>query len=323
LIGSRQRVPPPFGQAENGLLVFVKDGKVVTFDPASQVERPLVVGLEGINDPAWSLDGMRLAFLRREGRGDRLVFVDRDGGHTVFGDATLVGIDPDSVTWSPSGREVLLVAGPEPSRAFYTVDALDGEVSMLTIDDPNVEAFWRPPDGRDLLISTKGRTAGIYVFSMENETMTLLRQGDAEEIRPRGWSPDGRRAVLSTTFDAALGFRTLIIDVATGDTVMINAGAGRLSNDGTRVAAYHVLDDKAYLCVAQVSDGRCHYVGDRHFEPDIFHGDGLSWSPDDEWVVVFPATGTEVVLIDPDGVDNDMVIPADGAASWQRAADPP
>ena len=51
VVGSRQRLPPPFGPASNGLVTFMRNGDIYTFDPESRVEVPVVTGPEIDFDP--------------------------------------------------------------------------------------------------------------------------------------------------------------------------------------------------------------------------------------------------------------------------------
>ena len=82
-VGSQRRVPPPFGPAENGLVAFVRGGDIFTYDPVTRLEMPLVADPDEDLDPAWSLDGTRVAFVRRRSDGDVIGFVDRDGGRPI------------------------------------------------------------------------------------------------------------------------------------------------------------------------------------------------------------------------------------------------
>jgi dipeptidyl aminopeptidase/acylaminoacyl peptidase len=315
-VGSRGRVPPPFGQADNGLITYMRGGEIFTFDPSSGLEVPLVTGFEMDLDPTWSLDGTRLAFIRETGSGSSMGFVDRNGGRPILS-SPLQRIDSDSVAWSPDGRNLAVAAGPEGSQDFYIIDTFTGQVSELALNKPALEPYWRPPDGRELLYLSQGPEPGLRLYSLDDASDTLVASIPGDEMRPRGWSPDGERVVYATTNGASRWFQTHILDLAAGDAVRIDAGAGRLSNDGTRVAAYRLFGQTFFMCVADAAGGPCVPVGGPA-EPDPTHGDALNWSPDDEWVIVYPRAGGQVLLIDPDGKEADIEIAADGAGSWQR-----
>ena len=64
-VGSRPRLPAPFGPAVNGLVAYAENGDIWTVDPVTG-EREAIVTLPGADKaPRWSRDGTRVAFLRR------------------------------------------------------------------------------------------------------------------------------------------------------------------------------------------------------------------------------------------------------------------
>ena len=115
--------------------------------------------------------------------------------------------------------------------------------------------------------------------------------------------------------------RTYIVDVATGETTLVDVAFGRLSNDGRRIAGLQRTGTRIWICVADIAGGPCDRIGQEAQAPDPTYFGGLQWSPDDEWIVTHPANGDPVALLDPDG---GRVIepswPAEGLDSWQRAA---
>ena len=320
-VGSRQQVPPPFGLASNGLVTFTRGGDILTFDPSSGIEAPLLPGPETDIDPTWSLDGTRVAFIRQTANGDVMGFVDRDGGRPVFSSESWHPIDMDSVAWSPDGRGVGFAGGPDGAQDFYFVDAFTGRASRLPLTNPVLDPVWRPPDGRELMYLSDGPEPGLWLYSLDDDSQKKIVAQSGEDLRPRGWSPDGKRFVYTTTTETDPWFTTDIVDVASGEKVHFDAGPGRLSNDGTRVVAYRLINEAFFLCVADAAGGPCFTFGGPRAEPDPTHGDALNWSPDDQWVITDPGrAGSEVVLVDPAGIKDDVVLAADGAGSWQRRA---
>ena len=319
LVGSRPRLPPPFGPAQNGLVVVSRDGDIIAVDPVTGAETPIVAGPEFDLDPTWSLDGTRLAFIRRSPTFDRIGFVDRDGARLVLSGRKVFEIDTDSVSWSPDGRGVAVFAG-----SYYFVDATTGQVSQLPLVSPELEVFWRPPDGRELVYRSVGEGwRGLVLYSLQSGTATRLVQDTGPQIRPRGWSPDGQRFVYHTVDANDRPLATYVYDMETRKTDEIDAAAGRLSNDGTRIAGYRYEGGIGILCVASADGiGECKPVGSSKHESDVTHGDALNWSPNDEWIIVYPLAGNHVILVDPDGDEPDVEIPADGAGSWQRVPGP-
>ena len=65
IAGSRPRLPAPFGLAANGIVAYGSGGDIYTVDPETGSRRAIVTGPTDDHDPRFSLDGTKVAFLRR------------------------------------------------------------------------------------------------------------------------------------------------------------------------------------------------------------------------------------------------------------------
>ena len=83
-VGSRRRLPAPFGPARNGLVAYAQGGSVYTIDPATSTVRTVATG-DGVSvDPYFSLDGTKVLFERRGVTNGTLVFAaDVDGNNVI------------------------------------------------------------------------------------------------------------------------------------------------------------------------------------------------------------------------------------------------
>ena len=82
-VGSRPRVPAPFGPAVNGLVAYAENGDIWTVDPVTG-DRKAIVSLDGAYEaPRFSRDGTRLAFLRGAGGRDSIAIAHADGSGLV------------------------------------------------------------------------------------------------------------------------------------------------------------------------------------------------------------------------------------------------
>jgi len=328
LVGS-PKVPEPFGLAGNGLVAYARGGDIHTVDPATGTRAAIVAGPELDHDPRWSLDGTRLAFLRENknaGPRTQIVIVDADGdGPRVVASEPLFLVDSDSVRWSPDGGSIVLIHSVNGAPRISLVDTDNGALRTLPVTRfEGLEVFWRPPDGRELLItSTHGSSLGLSVVSMDDLTVRVipLDPDEREWLRAMGWTPDGTRILAHHTAPSSERLQTSVIDPDSGAATVLDVEFGHVSNDGTRVAGLTNDPGKPHVvCVVDVGGGPCVPISDVRSAPDGTHGEALQWSPDDEWIVVEPVQGTAPVLLDPDG-EGSAPGPAwvsQGAESWQR-----
>lgn len=318
-VGSRQRLPPPFGLAANGVVAYALNGDVFTVDPVSGARRGIATGPEMDREPRWSLDGTRVVFVRTMGEAVRLVIARLDRPEEVVATTDdLVDIDTDSISWSPDGRWISVAS--EHTGTLFVVDARTGELTPLDIDYFFLEAYWRPASGHQLLfLGGTEADHSLFVVDIDTDTVTEAARPARPDglLRPNGWTPDGRRVIYTRGDATGERVRTHILDVTTGEETVIDAGFGHVSNAGDRLLA---LDDDGRMCIADIRGGPCVRVANAFPAYGGGHAAGASWSPDDEWIISRLEDGG-VRLIDPDGVSLDQ--PSwltDGAESWQRLA---
>ena len=332
-VGSRPRLPAPFGPAVNGLVAYAELGEIWTVDPVTG-ERKAIVTVPGANNsPRWSRDGTRVAFLRVAAGGQSLGITNADGsGMVVSAGPSFVEADPDSISWSPDGRFVAVVAnagsamvlGSPTRRAIYLVDTTSGEVRDLDTPGVDVEPYWRPPDGRQLMYvaRTGADDRGLFIVDIENPDVDPVPILEPEaNLRPGGWTPNGERFVVHH-WPGEVDPWTSFLDPETGKDERLPIAYGRVSNDGTRIVGYEDFSGEPVLCVMSLPGGDCAPIATGDRVPDWEHTAGLQWSPDDRWVVVYPREGRlGWLLLDPEGGPPVTPVWSErGVESWQRLA---
>ena len=107
-VGSRPRLPAPYGRAANGLIAYDAEGDIYSLDPMTGQTAALVTGPAFDARPIFSRDGTRFAFARAgEGRNALLFVANADGTNMIQVTPELLdefGPYHDAWSFSPDGR---------------------------------------------------------------------------------------------------------------------------------------------------------------------------------------------------------------------------
>lgn len=317
--GSQPRPAPMLGQAANGLVAYATDGDIFAVDPANGSRRAVITGETQDHSPHFSLDGMRMLFLRGDGTLDVPVIADADGRNPrVTNTPGISNIYPDSIVWSPDGRTVALLAAVDGVSTIHLIDAVDGTITVPSIDYQDGEINWRPPDGRAFMFTEGSEYDERLVrYSLDTGKVDVLVPAPAGgDIRGAGWTADGTRLAYYAGGLQTAG--TYVIDLASGRSTALEVGYGELSNDGRRVVGLRDDGNGTYLCVVPVEGGSCAPITANFDGP---WGWNYRWSPDDTAILTTRSDGAELAL-DPDGgaTQAQPAWMADGGKSWQRRA---
>ena len=136
----QQKLPPPFGVARNGSMLYGSGGDIYRLDPTTGVSTAIVTGPETDQVPMYSRDGTRFAFFRQTGTGPtiyQLVVANSDGtGQRV------VSTDPVtfdySINWSADGRSMIL-DDIHVSRRQHRDQRIPPRPERRGLDDRSVE----------------------------------------------------------------------------------------------------------------------------------------------------------------------------------------
>jgi len=342
LIGSRPRLPAPFGLAAAGQLAFDSNGDIFVAAPDGTGLRALIAGPDGAVErgATWSRDGTRLAYSSGSAQIPLGLWVaDADGrsAHKVSGDLRILLDRGPAATWSPDGRFLAFAA----SGKLYVVNA-DGSDPPRLLGDDSLERYdpaWSPTG---TLIAFRGGQsavdpmAAVYVIRPDGQGVTKVSESGAGH----DWSPDGTRLVYGvaaeplgdihmSTFDGTTWTETILVG-GPGDDVM-----PRWSNEGTRVVFLRCLGP-GRACLLHV------VAAESGASPDLIADEEESlgfaqpcWSPDDRFVAALTSASpgvdqqgladARVVLILVDEGGSGVSFPAPringvDACSWQRLA---
>jgi Tol biopolymer transport system component len=233
IVGSPPRLPPPFGLAGNGLLVY-DDGTGVRLrsEDGARLE---TLGATGTADsrPAVSLDGRRVAFLRESEGGRAIVVADLTGGaaREVVRTADAGGpasLFPEPPAWSPDGRHIAVavlagVAGPNEHAEIWIIDVDTLARSVLRPGDlTGAESpVWAPDGERIAFLGSPTPDPVGFLYVIRTDGTGLDRVSDRESsaragyLGPFRWSPKGASIAVEHGDAARLDRVVLLIDVLT------------------------------------------------------------------------------------------------------------
>lgn len=345
-VGSRPRVPAPFGVAGNGTIAYSLFGDIYTQDGATGTQKVIVSSAETDNWPLYSPDGTHVAFVRNVA-GDLSFMVMRSDGTDVRKVSTVsLGDGPWWWGWTPDSRALAAVFhGPGDDRLLVfdtTTSAQPREIKTgLTVD----ALAFRPPNGDEILFrGDDGSSVGLYLMKADGSGLRPIvgprplvvgdNDGSQGDYRNSAWSPDGAHVLYQ---EASLQDDVVRLFVANADGSGAHAvgyTAGDLaadlavwSPDGSRIAFERHREPGGWdYAVVHLADGAVTTLDATM--PD--HGSSLSWAPDGSKLLAVPWLGDHAMLLDPDG-GPEIALPfgADGEGSsagagagahWQRIA---
>ena len=335
LIGSSrpiQPLPAPFGRADAGLVIYEAGGDILTVDPASGVTATLVTGEASDKAPRWSPDGSRFAFQRLEAGGRATVLVaDADGSDVKsVTPEPLLGVSDQ--LFSPDGKHLVITSSTETGKVITVADLTSGSTKVVdTAASASLPSF-RPPNGTDFLFVTGTRWTsegqGLATYDMASGAIrTIVEPIPFAEIVGRpDYSPDGARLAFAVWIPETDTNSHIIVADADGSSRhplpqppgLCCEAAPTWSNDGTRLAVTRWYETSGeYIAVVPWDAGG---VGKEFGMPGMFRG-LISWSPDDEWLLVTPQ-------LDEYGVDRQPQVLLDIATGqardigWTTTSDP-
>jgi dipeptidyl aminopeptidase/acylaminoacyl peptidase len=198
-VGSRSRVPAPFGPAANGQVLYIADGDIYVRDnPAG--EGRLLVGLPGDQfEPTWSPTGEWFWFVTDTGNGASFQVARADGSDAH--ELTMIPKEGNAqAAWRPDGQAVGFVYEVDgfPRLSIGFVDGSPTRLIDLGKAKPT-ELAWRPPNGKELLlrvvkpgnvvdyVTIRPDGTGRHDFGLPSSKLMSAEWSTSGAV----WSPDG------------------------------------------------------------------------------------------------------------------------------------
>ena len=174
--------PPPVSRAKNTLVRLTDNSAMDT-------------------RPAWSPDGMKIAFTSNRDGMNEIYVMDANGSDVKR--LTNNMVEDANPSWSPDGRRMLFESERDGNREVYVMDA-DGsnQIRLTRNDGADVTATWSP-DG-SLVAFASNRDTGppynpynldIYVMNADGSNVRRIVDDPEYDVGPQ-WSPDGRKILF-------------------------------------------------------------------------------------------------------------------------------
>jgi hypothetical protein len=339
---SADKVPPPFGPAGNGAIVYAHGGDIYLADSDGSNERAIVTGSPVDTDPWFSHDGTKIAFSRQAGDATALMVAAADGtgAHQVLSD-----VGHAEFTASDDG---MIVTRPvDGHTSLSIVDLETGLVRDLDLGgvEPSDRAYPRPPDGEEVVFvgyPVPGEPAvGLYAIGIDGTGLRTIGEVSTSESPgtdsyPLQWSflslslsPDGKTLAYwnwEQKDDLGLPDNYLHLrDLDSGAELPIlfgpQDGAGnvpRFSPDGRTIFFERSVGSESELFSGPIDGGPSVAVG-----PTYDHLDRRGWdlSPDGTKVLISLQAPSATSIVDLETGKISQVQDVGAAFGWQRVAD--
>ncbi len=347
-IGSRPRLPAPFGLARNGSVLSVPaDGiNLYTVDPTTGAKTMILEGAppEGrsIGAARYTPDGTHVVFESHDWESWRLRAIDSKGGGMTLVTPNAL-FDPGGWQIAPDSRSLLLTSLVDGLRKM-SIAKLDGsgmdalDVGALSVFD----AWYRPVDGDQILFiggtDPRGAERGLYLRDGDGTVRTLIAPDADAPVYDAAFAPDGMTVAYTRQLPGQDQVRVYVAQVdATGDVVTPGRVIGHdvrakyemsplWSPDGSRLLIERTLvSDGADIGSHPVvisADGK----GEVAIHDTIsVNGAAKAWSPDGRMILVrqVDAQGHELpqTIWDPNSAQvRPAAWDATGIPSMQRLA---
>lgn len=338
LVGSQRRVPPPYGLAANGKIVYGSNGDLFARDSLTAEPRLLIGGPGDQAGALFSFDGQLVAYDNVVDGVDHVTVASADGSNPhVILDEPFTGL---TAAWSPDSRSmVLMTDNADGSKALWIAAADGTGAREIKVDGVSpLEAIYNPANDGTLLI--RAEAAGYVDLYLIDLAGHVLRQyglqggmlyGPDWELSGLAFSPDGQTIAHNVVLPEDR-FRTYLVDTDGSNERMLPAPVDRpyaysqawpvFSPDGRWIAMESWVGIAGGQTTNQLAIAPADGSAPAHGVGPALPKQSLrkAWSPDGTKLLAAAVDINVVYEIDPiTGVYSKLPWTSD-TPDWQRAA---
>ena len=272
-------IPSEVKALEGRLAVLDEGGNLVTMDPDGSKEVVLAEvdpGLSQVQQPSWSRDGSRLAWVHLEVNeaGALSVSVATSTGKGTKATEARTLVTPFYLAWDPTSSRIAYLGSPQPDTIELGILEVAGRSSGAPLDTGRPFYLSWGPQGDELLVHVGDHR--LERLDLEGKLTTVADRPGA--FTAPVWTTDGHSFVYASS---QAGEQQLVVqdaDAGEGHTVVPFGGLITfvVSPDGRRIAFQPFEAGKAMpLTVVDVASGETTQVTDETVG-------AFFWSPDGE-----------------------------------------
>lgn len=231
----KREVPKPNPTPpQHGIIAYSSNGEVVTMKPDGSGKRNLTNHRAIDNNPVWSPDGKRIAFLSNRIENFGLFVMASDGSNPrrvtnwLAHDASnrpawapngvhidIEGFNAFTVAWSPDFRKIAFAHSTRRLIQILDINRPDDEPTTITKMHSSHPA-WSPDGSKIAYQSREGPNDHdpweIYVINVDGTGNTNLTQNPKADDQHPTWSPDGRHIMFTSFREPDFNWEIYIMD---------------------------------------------------------------------------------------------------------------
>jgi len=305
-VGSRvPRVPPPFGLAANGQIVYKAGRDIVVADPDGTHAHTVISGPDDDFAVAYTRDGTQLTFLRAVSPHEATLMIAAPDGSGVRPILKEPLTDLTWTDWSPDSRSLAVVHAVNGVPVLSVVDVEHGTMRTLDLNGLAVDYWvaWLPGTTSELFFGTRtgsgdSQQAGIYSIQADGSGLTPVAPvvTGPVEYKQVDLAPDGRTLTYWRWESATKPARIHEFDIATKvdrelrfDPSAYGEGSLLHSPDGSRALLGRNERSGATRGQFMIAPADASHPGiliGRRFDADADQGPASGFSPDGKTVFI-------------------------------------
>jgi Tol biopolymer transport system component len=333
-LGSRAKIPPPFGEAGNGRIAYLSGGQIYSAESDGSQALQLTADESGAATPVFSHDGTRVAYKRLTAdeptddptlHGD-LIVVNADGSNPIVIETRMTGMSPTA--WSPDDQELLYSGTTSGGPEQIFIASADGSSPPLRVGNQRGEN-WAPTWSPDAQRIAYVENTTIHVMNRDGTGDRAVSTGHYRDQSGATWNSDGTALVFSAGSPGRHDLWVVGLDGAPERPLAATPAhedSATFSPDGEWLAYARIAPGGRSMNVVLVRDDG----SEERALPGSYGLHGPLWSPDGSLLLVGGLDGG-VYALDPfgDGAPRQINLPQSELdarydmteiPAWQRRA---